>query len=77
MKLPDHDTTSGGNDHFRVSLNVGTEWDQASVTWGAFTQAGTATQFPSFDVSTLYAVEISASLPPGASLWVDNVAFLR
>jgi hypothetical protein len=76
LKLPNHDTISSGNNHFQVSLTVGTEWDQVSLAWSGFKQAGTA-QFPSFDVSTLYAVEISASLPPGASLWVDNVAFLR
>jgi hypothetical protein len=76
LKLPNHDTTSAGNNHFLVSFTVGAEWTQASFTWSVFRQAGTA-QFPWFDVSTLYAVEISASLPPGASLWVDNVAFLR
>jgi hypothetical protein len=77
LKLPNNDTTSAGNDHFQVSLNVGTEWNQVTIVWTAFKQLGVATQFPTFDVSTLYAVEISASLPPGASLWVDQIAFVR
>lgn len=77
LKLPNNDTTSAGNDHFQVSLNVGTEWTQVSMIWTTFKQLGVATQFPTFDVSTLYAVEISASLPAGASLWVDQIAFVR
>jgi hypothetical protein len=77
LKLPNGDTTGAGNDHFQVVLNVGTEWSQFSNIWAAFKQVGSATQFPSLDVRTLYAVEISASLPAGASLWVDNIAFVR
>ena len=78
LKLPNADTISnGGDDHFRVALNVGTSWDQVAIAWGAFRQGGSGTQYPSFDVSTLYALEISASLPAGATLWIDNIAFVR
>jgi hypothetical protein len=78
LKLPNGDTISnGGDDHFRVALNVGINWIQASMAWGAFRQSGSGTQYPSFDVSKLYALEISASLPAGATLWIDNIAFVR
>jgi hypothetical protein len=78
LKLPNGDTISGGgDDHFRVALNVGTSWEQVAMAWGAFRQGGSGTQYPSFDVSKLYALEISASLPAGATLWIDNIAFIR
>jgi hypothetical protein len=77
LKLPNGDTTAGGNDHFQLAFVAGTGWQQLSATWSAFHQLGTATQFPSLDVSTLYAVEISATLPAGVSLWVDEIAFTR
>jgi hypothetical protein len=78
LKLPNRDTIrDGGDDHFRVVLNVGTSWEQVAMAWGAFRQSGSGTQYPSFDVSKLYAVEISASLPAGATLWIDNIAFVR
>ena len=48
-----------------------------SIAWGAFRQGGSGTQYPSFDVSKLYALEISASLPAGATLWIDNITFVR
>ena len=79
LKLSNADTLSGGNDHFQVPITVGTSFTGVSVVWSAFkqTMAGTSTQYPSFDVSRLYAVEISASLPAGATLWVDEIAFGR
>jgi hypothetical protein len=79
LKMPNRDTFSGGNDHFQVSITVGTGTSGVSFAWGAFkqTMAGSSTQFPTFDVSRLGAVEISASLPAGASLWVDEIAFVR
>ena len=79
LKLPNEDTLAGGNNHFQVPITVGTSFSSVSVVWSAFkqTMAGSSTQYPSFDVSRLYAVEISVSLPAGATLWVDEIAFLR
>jgi hypothetical protein len=77
VKLPNRDTLNGGNDHFQAPFTAGTNWDQGSFSFATFRQNGAATQFPRFDVSALGAIEISASLPPGASLWVDEIAFLR
>jgi hypothetical protein len=77
VKLPNQDTFEGGNDHFQLAISVGTTWNQASFSFAAFKQVGTATQFPRFDLSRLGAIEISASLPVGGSLWVDEIAFVR
>jgi hypothetical protein len=79
LKLSNEDTLTGGNDHFLAPIAVGTSFTAVSLVWSAFkqTMAGTATQYPRFDVSGLHAVEISASPPAGATLWVDEIAFLR
>ena len=79
LKLPNEDTLSAGYDHFQVPITVGTSFTGVFLGWNAFkqTMAGTSTQFPRFDVSRLVAIEISASLPAGATLWVDEIAFWR
>lgn len=79
LKLANGDTLSGGHDHFQVPIAVGTTFTSLSLAWSAFkqTMAGTAIQYPSFDVSRLQVVELSASLPAGATLWVDEIAFWR
>jgi hypothetical protein len=77
LKLPTDETlATGSNDHFRVSVDVGTGWSHSAHLWGAFRQAGTGPPV-SFDVGELFAVEISADLPPGERLWIDTISFTR
>ena len=78
VKVPNWETVANGNDHFfGTVIPPSTGWETFILSFTSMRQAGIGEAFPRLDTSVLFAIEFSANIPAGASLWLDDVAFVR
>lgn len=62
-------------DHFGLDFTLTTTWQQYTLPFSSLTQQWWVTQFPTFDVSTIYNMEFRHSQNVSYNVWIDNIEF--